>query len=142
MTELIFWLLFQGFPLPILRSCAEELGMHTGLILDSAIAASSSFGPMQVPKVGRLYYLMAGTGTDGAWSALINNPYQWIQVDLGNWTRVTGVATQGKQDKNEWVTSYSLSTSYGGFFDYVRNKSGEKKVRLILANSSLVVILP
>lgn len=80
---------------------------------------------------------MAGTGTEGSWAAALNDPYQWFQVDMGNWTRVNGVATQGKQDEDEWVTSYSLSTSYGEFFEYVGNASVTKKVQLF--NCSLLL---
>ena len=109
--------------------CVEALGMHSGQILDSDITASSSVGSSWPPKIGRLHYLMAGTGTEGSWAAAVNNRYQWLQVDMRNWTRVTGVATQGKQDEGEWVSSYSLSTSYGEFFEYVRNSTGAKKVK-------------
>ena len=116
----------------MLRTCAEALGMHSGLIPDSAITASSSVGSSWAPKLGRLHYLMAGTGTEGSWAAQVNNVYQWLQADMGNWTRVTGVATQGKQDEDEWVSSYSLSTSYGEFFEYVSNNSGEIKVQFLL----------
>ena len=112
--------------------------MHSGDIPDSAITALSSAGQIVfAPKNGRLHYLMAGTGTEGSWAAALNDPYQWFQVDMGNWTRVNGVATQGKQDEDEWVTSYSLSTSYGEFFEYVGNASVTKKVQLF--NCSLLL---
>ena len=123
---------FLGFPKPMLPTCAEALGMHSGLIPDSAVAASSSFDVTLAPKLGRLHYMMAGTGTEGVWAAQVSNAYQWLQVDMGNWTRVTGVATQGRQNADQWVASYSLSTSYGEFFEYVRNNSGEIKVQFLL----------
>ena len=59
------------------------------------------------------------------------NKYQWLQVDMGNWTRVTGVATQGRQNANYWVKSYSISTSDGKFFEFLKTNSGVKKVLLI-----------
>ena len=107
--------------------------MRNRLIPDSAITASSTKSPSEefAPKLARLHYL-AGTGTEGSWSALVNNPNQWLQVDMADWKRVTGLATQGKQDTNEWVRSYSLSFSYGRFFQFVKTSSGVKKVGLFL----------
>ena len=116
--------------MPVIRSCVEALGMHNSLILDSAVTASSSFDANTLaPGVGRLHYLMAGSGTFGSWAAAVLNPYQWLQADMGNLTRITGVATQGRQDLDEWVETYRLSTSFGEFFEYIRNQRGTKKVR-------------
>jgi len=123
---------FLGFPKPTLRHCVDALGMHSGQLPDSAITASSSFHPTNfAPKIGRLHYLSSGSGTGGSWAAGGNNPYQWLQVDLGNWTRVTGVATQGRQDSSQWVKSYSLSTNDGQFFEFLKTESGVKKVHFM-----------
>ena len=125
-------LVYPGFPKPIPRPCIEALGMRNNLIPVSAVTASSTKSPSEefAPQLARLHYL-GGTGTEGSWSALVNNPNQWLQVDLGDWTRVNGVATQGKQDTDEWVTSYSLSFSYGQFFQFVKTSSGVKKVGVV-----------
>ena len=45
----------------------------------------------------------------GGWKSLNADLSQWIQVDLGNITKVTGIATQGIFNLNQWVTKYSLS---------------------------------
>ena len=37
--------------------------------------------------------------------------HQWLQLDLGPPTLVTGIVTKGRGDKKNWVTSYSLSYS-------------------------------
>lgn len=49
----------------------------------------------------------------GGWCALRNNGNQWLQVDLGPATRVTGVATKGRGDarRKHWTTAYLLSYS-------------------------------
>ncbi|KAH9366200.1 hypothetical protein HPB48_016765 [Haemaphysalis longicornis] len=49
----------------------------------------------------------------GGWCALRNNGNQWLQVDLGPATRVTGVATRGRGDarRKHWTTAYLLSYS-------------------------------
>ena len=130
---MFFFLL--GFIKVSLRSCAEALGMHNGLISDATITASSSYQSTKAPQLGRLHYLMSGSGTQGCWMPATNNKYQWLQVDMGNWTRVTGVATQGKQNYDRWVKSYSLSTSDGEFFEFLKTNSGVKKVSLITAGN-------
>ena len=113
--------------------------MHSGLISDAAIAASSRHHPTNSgPQVGRLHYNSAGSGTSGSWIAASNTLGQWLQADLGNWTRITGVATQGRQDSNQWVKSYSLSTNNGIFFEFIKTDSGVKRVR----NTGLLQVAP
>ena len=49
---------------------------------------------------------------------------QWIQVDLGQITMVTKIATQGRQDNNTWVSEYKVSYSFdGGYFKFYRRAS-------------------
>jgi len=45
---------------------------------------------------------------------------EWIQVDLSTVAMVEAVATQGRDDWTEWMTSYSLQYSMDGvnFEDY------------------------
>jgi len=61
----------------------------------------------------------------GSWAVKVNQFGEWIQVDLGKMTEVTGVATQGRQDYNEWVTSYVVQFSRDGsnFINYLAGKS-------------------
>ena len=129
-----------GFIKACLRPCVEALGMYNGLISDSSITASSSFSYNAAPELGRLHHLMSGSGTHGVWMPATNNKFQWLQVDMGNWTRVTGVATQGRQNTNQWVKSYSLSTSDGEFFEFFKTNSGVKKVRLIATRNFQVAL--
>ena len=105
--------------------------MQHGLISHAAIAASSTpthNSPNQGPELGRLHKIVGGSSKVGSWQPASNNEYQWLQVDMGDWARITGVATQGRQDYNYWVKSYSLSTSTGVFFEFVKTDSGVKKV--------------
>ncbi|MDI6726832.1 MAG: discoidin domain-containing protein, partial [Smithellaceae bacterium] len=49
------------------------------------------------------------------WSAGVNNPNQWIQVDLGGPSLLQAVGTKGRsRNYDQWVTSYRLSTSVDG----------------------------
>ncbi|XP_072219994.1 contactin-associated protein-like 4 [Leuresthes tenuis] len=50
----------------------------------------------------------------GGWSPLVSDRYQWLEVDLGERTRITAVATQGRYGSSDWLTSYLLMFSDTG----------------------------
>ncbi|CAI5640491.1 unnamed protein product [Oreochromis niloticus] len=50
----------------------------------------------------------------GGWSPLISDKYQWLEVDLGERTKITAVATQGRYGSSDWLTSYLLMFSDTG----------------------------
>jgi hypothetical protein len=49
-----------------------------------------------------------------AWSAGSNDLNQWIQMDAGQEKVINGVVTQGRQEADQWVTSYLIETSIDG----------------------------
>ena len=95
--------------------------MESGAILDEQITASSQWSDNYVPFHGRLHFQASGQ-KQGSWSAAKNDLHQWLQVDLGNqYTKVTGVATQGAFI--EWVTEYKLTYSDDGVnFQYYKEQ--------------------
>ncbi|XP_078259443.1 contactin-associated protein-like 5 [Rhinoraja longicauda] len=76
------------------------------LVFDSASVLSSSHSP-GFAKLNR---------RDGAggWSPLESNKYQWLQMDLGERTEISGIATQGRYGSSDWVISYLLMFSDSG----------------------------
>uniref|UniRef100_A0A3P8X6B6 Contactin-associated protein-like 4 n=1 Tax=Cynoglossus semilaevis TaxID=244447 RepID=A0A3P8X6B6_CYNSE len=50
----------------------------------------------------------------GGWSPLTSDRYQWLEVDLGERTRITAVATQGRYGSSDWLRSYLLMFSDTG----------------------------
>mgnify|MGYP001798579681 FL=1 len=51
------------------------------------------------------------------------NVRQYLQVYVENPKRIKGIATQGRQDVNQWVKSYSVSYSErGNSFNPVKEK--------------------
>ncbi|XP_041849072.1 contactin-associated protein-like 4 isoform X2 [Melanotaenia boesemani] len=50
----------------------------------------------------------------GGWSPLISDKYQWLEVDLGERTKITAVATQGRYGSSDWLMSYLLMFSDTG----------------------------
>ncbi|XP_072326178.1 contactin-associated protein-like 5 isoform X1 [Scyliorhinus torazame] len=76
------------------------------LVFDSSSELSGSHSP-GFAKLNR---------RDGAggWSPLKSNKHQWLQIDLGERTEITAVATQGRYGSSDWVMSYLLMFSDTG----------------------------
>ena len=108
------------------------LGVETGgRIPNSQITASSYWGATLSPQKGRLYGI-------GSWSARRNDQNQWIQVDLGGKEFVTAVATQGRNNYNQWVKTYSVSYSSSGKTFESYKVGGEVKVKIVVKNVLIV----
>ena len=56
----------------------------------------------------------AGPGIPGGWVPTSNDTEPWIQVALYRKTTVAGVAIQGREDEDMWVTTYKVQTSTNG----------------------------
>uniref|UniRef100_A0A3Q2FR24 Contactin-associated protein-like 4 n=1 Tax=Cyprinodon variegatus TaxID=28743 RepID=A0A3Q2FR24_CYPVA len=50
----------------------------------------------------------------GGWSPLTSDGYQWLEVDLGQRTKISAIATQGRYGSSDWLTSYQLMFSDTG----------------------------
>ena len=102
--------------------CGQALGMESGAISDKQITASSQWDSNHASFQGRLHF--QGIFEGGSWSARKNDLHQWLQVDLGSqYTKVTRVATQGRNAVNQWVTKYKLTYSKDGVnFQYYREQ--------------------
>ena len=121
---------------PTARSCFLPLGMESGHLPDSAISASTSYSANHAHQFGRLNKI-AASGKAGAWCAKRNDGNQWLQVSFGRQTTVTKVATQGRYDGGQWVTSYSLSYSVdGAHWVWYRLSDGHIKVWLTCSGIS------
>ncbi|XP_048590490.1 coagulation factor V [Nematostella vectensis] len=103
-----------------IRGCAKKsypLGMEDGSIPDSSITASSHYSASHSPYYGRLNNQAISNIHGGAWAAKINKKDEYLQVDLGRFTWVTHVATQGRPKETgymQWVTVYTVEYSLTG----------------------------
>lgn len=105
--------------------------MAFGSISDYQISASSQKDGNHIAAQGRLH--LRGDGSKvGGWSPLSDDVNQWIQVDFGSYTRVTGVATQGRYDDDHWVTKYRLQYSDDGMTFQTYKTRGEKSTKVFL----------
>jgi len=102
------------------RACNMPLGVEDGRIREGALTSSSSYSYL-TPKYSRLhgYY---------SWSARTNDLNQWLQIYFVVSTRVTGIATQGRHNSNQWVTKYSLQYSTDGQRFTTYRQGGTTKV--------------
>ena len=96
-----------------LEICKHPLGMQNRRIPNHAVTASSSWDANHAPYLGRLHFTARGK-FQGAWSSRYNNHFQFFQVDFRKATKVSHVATQGRQNANQWVTQYRLAYSQDG----------------------------
>ena len=132
--------------------CQYALGMESGNISDGQISASSEWNTSHHAdqcRVATTYYADQWDATHythqgrlqfkadgvrgGAWSAAENDVNPWLQVDLvSNFTRVTGLATQGRDDYDWWVIEYNLlysSYQNSNFKNYKEGGQTMAKVR-------------
>ena len=97
--------------------------MRTGAISDAQITASSIWDSSHEAYQGRLNF-QGISMKSGSWSASRNDLYQWLEIFLGGpQYTLTGVATQGRSDHDQWVTRYKLRYTDSGamFQDYTEN---------------------
>ncbi|XP_032848795.1 contactin-associated protein-like 4 isoform X2 [Tyto alba] len=88
-------------------NCDDQL---VSALPQSSFSSSSELSSSHSPGFARLNRREGA----GGWSPLVSNKYQWLQIDLGERTEITAVATQGGYGSSDWVTSYLLMFSDSG----------------------------
>jgi len=78
--------------------------MENRLIKDAQITDSLLTGAAIHARLNN----KAGIRKKKVWSARYYYGNQWIQVALGSFTNLTGIATQGSNKAHQWVTKYQL----------------------------------
>ncbi|PFX14331.1 EGF-like repeat and discoidin I-like domain-containing protein 3 [Stylophora pistillata] len=119
------------------KKCLMPVGVEDGRIPDEAFTASSSANAKYLPYRGKLNLLPSGGKY--CWAAKQNNANQWLQGNLGRLFNVRGVATQGRHDSDQWVTSFSLSYTANDFnWVFIKENS---QVKTYLANSHRTTVV-
>ncbi|KAJ3592346.1 hypothetical protein NHX12_007473 [Muraenolepis orangiensis] len=112
------WIFFKGDS-PSFRKldgCSVPLGMEDGLIEAHQITASSTasswFSGDWKPSLARLNL----QGTVNAWQSKYEDMSQWLQIELTQVKKITGIITQGAKSmgKEMYVSSYALESSDDG----------------------------
>ncbi|XP_069568180.1 coagulation factor V [Brachyistius frenatus] len=121
-----------------LDGCSVPLGMEDGLIKDHHITASSSSsswysGPWK-PSLARVNR----QGTINAWRAKYNDMNQWLQVELPQIKKITGIITQGAKSLGTemYVISYTLQYSDNGIHWNHYTDDENQPVRTFFGNNN------
>ncbi|XP_053313463.1 coagulation factor V [Spea bombifrons] len=99
-----------------IQGCFSPLGMENNMIKDEQITASSYksswYSSSWKPSLARLNKY----GSVNAWQAKANNNQQWLQIDLLQTKRVTGIITQGAKSMTTemYLKSYGVQYSENG----------------------------
>ena len=91
------------------------------------MTASSYYNFWGAPRNARLRQRRVGR-KGGSWYVKRNDKRQWLKIDFGGLTRVWRIATQGRQNADQWVTSYYVSYSVKGFRFVTYKEYGRTKV--------------
>ena len=95
------------------------MGLQSGRLNNRQVTASSQWDKYHGSFLARLNWRRRGSYF-GAWSAKHNNRYQWLQLNFGKAAKIIRLATQGRQDADQWVTQYYVKHSLDGirFVEY------------------------
>ena len=105
--------------------------MENKQISDAQISASSMSDDNSSTSNARLHLKEdQNPPGGGGWSALKNDLHQWLQVDLGGYTTLTRLATQGRTGSSEWVTKYKLQYSDDGMNFQFYKEHGDKSAKV------------
>ena len=100
--------------------------MQNLAIKDTALSASTWYNNDYAAFQARLHYNLGADRYYG-WLSGTTDTKQWLQITFTQWNMVTGIATQGRGNANQFVKSYTLSYSYDTvFFDPYKENSRTK----------------
>lgn len=88
------------------KVCLHGLGVEDGNITNSQLSASSSVNPF-TPDKARL-------NGDSCWMPSGAATSSWIQVNLGETRKVTGIVIQGCPQGDNWITKFKIQHSMDG----------------------------
>ncbi|XP_076369994.1 hemocytin-like isoform X2 [Tachypleus tridentatus] len=93
----------------IVSECSDPMGLENGMLSDDMISVSSAVansGPSRVRLDA-----VADNGKMGGWVPETSDENQYLQIDFRTPRTITGVITQGRDDADEWVTSFMMLVS-------------------------------
>ncbi|XP_048590613.1 lactadherin isoform X1 [Nematostella vectensis] len=129
------------------KGCANKphpLGMEDGSIQDTSITASSHWiEPGHNPHHARLNNQPVSGQHIGAWAAKYNQKGEYLEVDLGQVTWITHVATQGRPKGTgsiHWVTEYSVEYSLKGD-QWQSYQDGNGVIKVFHGNSDMTTVV-
>ena len=114
--------------------------MKNGKISDRQISASSEFSVNHAAIQARLGFKKTAVKA-GSWVSATNDAAQWLQIDLANYyTTITSIATQGRQQGNQWVKMYNLQYSDDEVNFTYYTKQGQSAIKVIFCKSRIKTV--
>ncbi|XP_030210788.1 EGF-like repeat and discoidin I-like domain-containing protein 3 isoform X1 [Gadus morhua] len=118
--------------------CSGPIGMEGGTVSDDQLSSSSSDRTVWglhrwLPQRARLHL----PGLVNAWSPAESDLWPWIQVNLQQWMRITGVITQGARrlGRSEFVKTYRVAYGDDGKTWRMIKAKGSKEDMLFHGNT-------
>ena len=105
-------------------------GLENNLIVSSQITSSSELDETAKARNARLKLEENDGENVGAWIASSDDTTPWLKVDLKSNATLRVIATQGRSDADEWITSYEVSYSIDGLAFEKYEENGQVKVKL------------
>ena len=105
-------------------------GLENNLIVSSQITSSSELDETAKARNARLKLEEIDGENVGAWIASSDDTTPWLKVDLKSNATLRVIATQGRSDADEWITSYKVSYSIDGLTFEKYEENGQVKVKL------------
>ena len=105
-------------------------GLENNLIVSSQITSSSELDETAKARNARLKLEENDGENVGAWIASSDDTTPWLKVDLKSNATLRVIATQGRSDADEWITSYEVSYSIDGLTFEKYEENGQVKVKL------------
>lgn len=123
--------------------CQDALGMESGEIETWQLIASSQRNARASPEHARLNKEAAQGQSKGAWIAAEYDFNAWFQVYLQNvYTLITGVATQGRENRDWRVTSYRLLYwGTGVYVQYYKEQGQSGPFKVTKLNSFISMLI-
>ena len=88
---------------------SEAVWMN-GILEDKAYQSSSDYNRNHSAALARLN----AEPKTANWSSLKCDDQQWLQIDLGEVKTIWGIAIQGRYNRDQWITMFSIQTSVDG----------------------------
>ncbi|XP_076980275.1 lactadherin isoform X2 [Tamandua tetradactyla] len=121
-----------------LHGCSEPLGLKDSTIPDRQMTASSTFRTWGLTAFSwfPFYARLDKAGRFNAWTAQSSDAQEWLQIDLGAPTRVTGIVTQGARDLGhiQYVAAYKVAYSDNGKNWTEYREQGARESRIFPGN--------
>ncbi|XP_036399884.1 EGF-like repeat and discoidin I-like domain-containing protein 3 isoform X2 [Megalops cyprinoides] len=117
--------------------CISLLGMEGGGIAESQITASSvHYGILGLQRWGPELARLNNKGIVNAWTAASHDKMPWIEVNMQEKMRLTGIITQGasRMGSPEFIKSYKVASSLDGKAYTVYKEEGQKKDKVFVGN--------